>query len=143
MKTNESCHGRTGAIHPSGGLANTGSALNNHDYLRSSAADCFFQDYTRHPRNGPSVGTGKFDMPFVGLTKPAIVTTPKRRDLLCYDFPRKNTSAPRTYPREWLRYCLETHREPFVEHLPEALPKLRRQRGDQRYALWLRTPLSI
>src|SRR4030042_2501270 len=90
MNADESCHGCTGAIHPYGGLANTGSALNIHVYLRSSVADCFFQDYTRHPRNGPSVGTGKFDMPFVGLTKPAIVTTPKRSDLLCYDFREKN-----------------------------------------------------
>src|SRR4030067_1758650 len=48
MKTNESCHGRTGAIHPSGGLSNTGSALNNHDYLRSAVAHCFFQDYIIH-----------------------------------------------------------------------------------------------
>jgi hypothetical protein len=45
MKTDESCHGCTAAIHPFGGLANTGSALNNHAYLRSSVADCFFQDY--------------------------------------------------------------------------------------------------
>jgi hypothetical protein len=27
-----------------GGLANTGSALNIHVYLRSSAVNCFFQD---------------------------------------------------------------------------------------------------
>src|SRR4030065_1433942 len=49
MKTNESCPWRAEAFHPSGGLANTGSALNNHDYLRSSVADCFFQD---HPFGG-------------------------------------------------------------------------------------------
>jgi len=31
------------AFHPFGGLADTGGALNIHVYLRSSAADCFFQ----------------------------------------------------------------------------------------------------
>src|SRR3989337_2394584 len=44
MHANESGHGCTEAVHPSGGPANTGSALNIHVYLRSSAADCFFQD---------------------------------------------------------------------------------------------------
>jgi hypothetical protein len=32
------------AIHPFGGLANTGSVLNICVYLYSSAVDCFFQD---------------------------------------------------------------------------------------------------
>src|SRR4030067_296365 len=42
MNANESHHGCTEAIHPFGGLANTGSALNSRVYLRSSAADCRF-----------------------------------------------------------------------------------------------------
>src|SRR3990170_3003432 len=40
---NQSCRLCTEAVQPFGGLANAGSALNIHVYLRSSAADCFFQ----------------------------------------------------------------------------------------------------
>src|SRR3989337_1227082 len=49
MHANESGHGCTEAVHPSGGPANTGSASNIHVYLRSSAADCFFQDQSPGP----------------------------------------------------------------------------------------------
>ncbi len=42
-------------------------------------------------------------MPFVGLTKPAIVTTPNRSDPLCYDF-QSIQSVPLTHPVEQLRY---------------------------------------
>src|SRR4030065_458546 len=44
MNANESYRLCAETIHPFGGLANTGSALNIRVYLRSSAADCFFQD---------------------------------------------------------------------------------------------------
>jgi len=45
MNANESYRLCAETIHPFGGLANTGSALNIRVYLRSSAADCFFQVY--------------------------------------------------------------------------------------------------
>ena len=73
-------------------------------------------------------------MPFIGLTKPAIVTTPSQGARFCYDFHRK-LSASLIYPSEWLRYFLGTHREPFIEHFPETLPGLRLKRGDLRYTL--------
>src|SRR4030065_116209 len=48
------------AIHPFGGLANTGSALNIRIVLRSSAADCFSRiisvPYTACPASGVGIG---------------------------------------------------------------------------------------
>ena len=43
INANESRRLYAETIHPIGGLANTGSALNIRVYLRSSAADYFFQ----------------------------------------------------------------------------------------------------
>jgi hypothetical protein len=44
MNADESCHGDTEAMHILGGPENNASALNIRVYLRSSAADCFFQN---------------------------------------------------------------------------------------------------
>jgi hypothetical protein len=74
-------------------------------------------------------------MPFVGLTKPAVITTPGHRERLCYDFHRNLPVAIGPY-QGWLSSIfLETHCEPFIEHFPETLPRLRFKRIGQRGAL--------
>src|SRR4030067_52978 len=60
IHANESGHGCTEAVPPSGGPPKTGSTLNIDVYLRSSAADCFFQDQT--PRTGGKTMTQAIDI---------------------------------------------------------------------------------
>jgi hypothetical protein len=60
--------------------------------------------------------------------------TPGLRERLCYYF-QCNLPVPIGTSQGMVEYFLETPREPFIEHFPEALPGVRLKRLGQCCAL--------